>query len=330
MTEIREMPQTFEAEQALLGAILANSAAFHQCFEIVESAHFSDPLHGRLFDALAQLIERGQVANVLGLNAYFVNDTDLAAAGGAPYLVRLMAASVNAYDAAGCARLIRDGSLRRRLIGMAKEALTAAYEPSPERSAADDIEALERGLFALASAGHDSGFAPFDRSLADALKAAEAANKHDGQWAGLATGLRAIDTILGGLHPSDLVVLAGRPSMGKTALATNIAFHAASTYRAEQDAEGRPRRVDGAVVGFFSLEMSAEQLATRILAEQAGVSSERIRRGELRPDEFDRVLAVAAQLKQIRSTSTTRQLSASLACARARDGSSAPTALAWW
>jgi replicative DNA helicase len=293
------VPQTFEAEQALLGAILTNNAAFHQCSEIVEPGHFSDPLHGRLFDALARLIERGQVANVLGLKAYFVNDADLATAGGAPYLVRLMAASVNAYDAAGCARLIRDGALRRRLIGLAREALTAAYEPSPERSAADDIEALERGLFALASAGHDCGFATFDQSLAGALKAAEAAHKRDGLWAGLATGLPAIDRLLGGLHPSDLVVLAGRPSMGKTALATNIAFHAARTYRTEQDADGRPRTVDGAVVGFFSLEMSAEQLATRILAEQADVPSERIRRGELPSDEFDRVLAIAAQLERI-------------------------------
>jgi replicative DNA helicase len=298
MTESRELPHNFEAEQALLGAILMNNAAFHHCSEIVESSHFSDPLHGRLFDALARLIERGQIANLLALKAYFGNDADLATAGGPPYLARLIGASVNAYDAAGCARLIRDGSLRRRLIRVANEALTAAYEPSPERSAADDIEALERGLFALASTGHDSGFAPFGRSLAGALKAAEAAHKRDGQWAGLATGLPAIDRLLGGLHPSDLVVLAGRPSMGKTALATNIAFHAARTYRAEQDAEGRPRTVDGAVVGFFSLEMSAEQLANRILAEQAGVPSERIRRGELRPDEFDRVLAVAAQLER--------------------------------
>ena len=223
---------------------------------------------------------------MLGLNAYFVNDTDLAAAGGAPYLVRLMAASVNAYDAAGCARLIRDGSLRRRLIGMAKEALTAAYEPSPERSAADDIEALERGPFALGERlllQRLRAVRPLAGGRAQGRRSREQARRPMGGSGHRPPGDRHDR---GGLHPSDLVALAGRPSMGKTALATNIAFHAASTYRAEQDAEGRPRRVDGAVVGFFSLEMSAEQLATRILAEQAGVSSERIRRGELRPDEL--------------------------------------------
>jgi replicative DNA helicase len=150
-----------------------------------------------------------------------------------------------------------------------------------------------------ASGDPDGGFSPFGHSLAGALKAAEAAHQRDGQWAGLATGLPSIDRLLGGLHRSDLVVLASRPSMGKTALGTNIAFHAAHAHRAEPDGEGRPRTVDGAVVGFFSLEMSTEQLATRILAEQAGVPSERIRRGELRPDEFDRVRAVAAQFMQI-------------------------------
>ena len=296
---MRETPQSFEAEQALLGAILANNAAYHNCAELLTPQHFSDPLHGKMWDTIAKLIERGQVVNLFSLKAYFEQEPDLKAAGGPSYLARMMAASVHAIDAPTFARIIRDTAIRRRIIAVADDALASAYAPRPDDTAAEQIERLEKGLYDIAEGAIDEGFARFTTGLTKAISAADAAHKRDGKLTGISTGLRGLDDLLGGLHRSDLVILAGRPSMGKTALATNIAVHAASQHRTEQGPDGQPRTVDGARVGFFSLEMSCEQLATRILADKAGVSSERVRRGQLSSAEFDRVLTASTALESL-------------------------------
>ncbi len=238
---MKELPHNFEAEQALLGAILVNNAAYHNVSDILLGRHFADPLHGKLYDAVSKLIERGQMVTAVTLKTYVESDHDLSAAGGSAYLARMVVASVHALDAATFARLIRDAAMRRQLITLANDALASAYAPQAEDTAAEQVELLERGLYELASDGAEGGFRPFGANLTRAVSAAEAAHSRSGALAGISTGLAEMDRILGGLHRSDLIILAGRPSMGKTALATNIAFAAAHAHRSEPDFEGKPR-----------------------------------------------------------------------------------------
>jgi replicative DNA helicase len=299
MTEPRELPHNFEVEQALLGAILMSNSAYHRVSEFLRPEHFADPLLGRLYGALAVLIERGQTVNALVLKTYAEQDEGLKAVGGAKYLAQLASASVNAFDAAGLGGVVRDLAVRRQLITVATSALAAAYAPEPEDTAAGQIERLERDLYQLAETRTERDFWSFTDLLANTIQSAVAAHSRTGKLTGISTGLAALDELLGGLHKSDLVILAGRPSMGKTALVTNIAFAAARAHRQEPGPDGKPCTVDGASVGFFSLEMSAQQLTTRILAEQAGVPSDHIRRGKLSGSEMERLLSVAPDLERL-------------------------------
>ncbi|HET6221475.1 MAG TPA: DnaB-like helicase N-terminal domain-containing protein, partial [Dongiaceae bacterium] len=267
---LREPPHNFEAEQALLGAVLVNNAAYQRVAEFLRPEHFADPLHGKLFDSLSRLIERGQVVSAVTLKTYIEQDEDMKAAGGATYLARLAAASVHVIDAASFGKAVHDLYLRRQLIDLGEGVVNGAFGTGDvEDTAISQIETAEKKLYDLASSGQtEGGFKPFRAALTEATLAAEAAYHRVGQLTGVASGLFQLDQLLGGLHRSDLIILAGRPSMGKTALATNIAFNAARAYR-EEHVDGAQKVVDGAVVGFFSLEMSAEQLATRMISEQA-------------------------------------------------------------
>jgi replicative DNA helicase len=297
---LREPPHNFEAEQALLGAVLINNAAYQRVAEFLRPEHFADPLHGKIFDSLSRLIERGQVVSAITLKTYFEQDEDMRTAGGAAYLARLAAASVHVIDAAAFGRTVHDLYLRRQLIDLGEGVVNGAFAGDVEETALSQIETAEKKLYDLASSGQtEGGFKPFRAALTEATVAAEAAYHRVGQLTGVASGLFQLDQLLGGLHKSDLIILAGRPSMGKTALATNIAFNAAKAYREEHGADGRPKTVDGAVIGFFSLEMSSEQLATRILAEQAMVPSEKIRKGELISSDFDKVLSISHALEHL-------------------------------
>jgi replicative DNA helicase len=296
----REPPHNFEAEQALLGSILVNNAAYHRVAEFLKGEHFADPLHGRLFEALKRLIERGQLVSAVTLKTYVESDEDMKAAGGAAYLAGLAAASVHVIDAGDFGRQVHDLFLLRELIALGQDVVNGAFKPTLDETAIEQIESAEKKLYDLASVGQtDGGFKQFKTALTEAIVAAEAAYNRDGQLTGVATGLTQLDQLLGGLHKSDLLILAGRPSMGKTALATNIAFHAAINYKESHSADGTTKVSDGAVVGFFSLEMSAEQLANRILSEQAGISSEKIRKGELASTDFDRVLSISRTLEHL-------------------------------
>jgi replicative DNA helicase len=300
LAAVREPPHNFEAEQALLGSILVNNAAYHRVAEFLKGEHFADPLHGKLFDALARLIERGQLVSAITLKTYIESDEDMKAAGGAAYLAGLAAASVHVIDAGDFGRLVHDLFLLRQLIELGQDVVNGAFKPTLDETAVEQIEIAEKKLYDLASVGQtDGGFRPFRAALTEAMVAAEAAYNRAGQLTGVATGLTQLDQLLGGLHKSDLLILAGRPSMGKTALATNIAFNAVKAYREEHGEDGKPKVIDGAVVGFFSLEMSAEQLANRILSEQAGISSEKIRKGEMASGDFDRVISVSQELEHL-------------------------------
>ena len=293
-------PANTEAEQALLGAMLLNNAAYGRVAEFLEAVHFANPVHGRIYAAIARLIDRGQIANPITLKNLFDQDGALAELGGAAYLARLAAAAVTIINAEAYGRTIHDLHLRRELITLGQDVVTEAYRHDLDDPAVTQIERAEEKLFALATTGQaEGGFREFGAALTAAIKNAEAAFKRDGRTVGVATGFTDLDKKLGGLHPSDLVILAGRPSMGKSAMATNIAFHAAKAYRESRGADGSKIAEDGAVVGFFSLEMSAEQLATRLLAEESGISSDKIRRGEVRREHFDKFVNASQRLAQV-------------------------------
>ncbi|MBT3791975.1 MAG: replicative DNA helicase [Rhodospirillales bacterium] len=298
--DVPDLPHNFEAEQALLGAILINNEAHTRVSEFLLGEHFYDPVHGRIYDACAKLIERHQVANPVTLQSLFEGDEALSDAGGAKYLGRLAATAVTVINAGDYGRTLFDLHLRRKLIELSGEIRTEAASPDLDTSAIRQIETTEQHLFDLATTGeYEGGFRSFTDVLTTTIEMAEAAYKRDGKLTGTTTGFTDMDKLLGGLQPSDLVILAGRPSMGKTALATNIAYNAAKACRMVVNEQGQKTVADGAVVGFFSLEMSSEQLATRILAEASGISSDRIRKGELSNKEFQKVVEANQELARI-------------------------------
>ena len=296
----RTPPHNFEAEMALLGAILSNNRAFDKVAEFLEAKHFADARHGRIFEAMKRLIDAGQIADPITLKNFFEADGALDDIGGSAYLARLAASVVSILNVEDYGRTVHDRALRRDLISIGEDVVNRAHGYELGLDALDQIEMAEENLYQLATSGdYEGDFTPFNTALREAINIAEAAYKRDGNLAGVATHLVDLDKQLGGLHSSDLLILAGRPSMGKTALATNIAFNAASAYREEVQEDGSRKVVDGAVVGFFSLEMSAEELATRILAEHSGISSHRIRRGEVTAEEFPRLVEASNTLSHV-------------------------------
>ena len=221
-------PSNLQAEQALLGALLANNKAYERVSEFLVPEHFADPLHGRIFQAIARRIEAGQLADAVTLKAEFEHSGVLEEVGGTAYLAQLLTAMVGIINAGEYGRAIYDAWLRRQLIDIGETVVNHAFGADPELDGTKQIEAAEQQLFDLATDGGTSGgFVTFERALTEAIQGAERAFRRSGSVSGLSTGLRDLDAKMGGLHPSDLLILAGRPGMGKTALATKIAFGAA-------------------------------------------------------------------------------------------------------
>jgi len=296
-TPFRTPPHNVEAEQALLGAILITNDAAAQVSSFLVAAHFFEPAHGRIYDAALALIDRGQIANPTTLRAVFERDPALTEVGGADYLKRLTGAAVTIINVEDYGRLIYDLALRRQLIAIGQDMVNIAFDSKLEETATNQIQDAEQRLYNLAEKGkYEGGFRSFRQALTEAVNDAEAARKRDGHLTGVTTGFRDLDEKLGGLHRSDLIILAGRPSMGKTALATNLAFNAAMAHL-DAEREGREDRSEGAGVAFFSLEMSAAQLAARILAEATGITSERLRRGTLTNDDFDTLVTQSQRIE---------------------------------
>jgi len=289
-------PSNSQAEQALLGALLANNRAYERVSEFLAPEHFADPIHGRIFQAIARRVESGQLADAVTLKAEFDHSGILEEVGGTAYLARLLTAMVGIINAGEYGRAIHDAWLRRQLIDIGETVVNKAFGANPELDGGQQIEAAEQSLFDLAMHGsNDGGFVSFERALTTAIIDAERAFRRSGHVSGLTTGLRDLDAKTGGLHPSDLVILAGRPGMGKSSLACKIAFGAAKALHSE--ARARDGNVQPpATVAIFSLEMSADQLATRLLAEQSQVSSDRIRKGEILQKDFDRFVQVSRTL----------------------------------
>ncbi|MBI1216128.1 MAG: replicative DNA helicase [Alphaproteobacteria bacterium] len=290
--EYRVMPHNEEVEQALLGALLVNNKSLEKVSEYLRPEHFYNAVHGRIYEAIVKFVDRGQDASPITLKNYFEKDEDLAHVGGGQYLADLASHIISVVNVDDYGRTIYEMHLRRALVALGEDVVNDAYDHDVDVTASQQIEGAEKRLFDLATAGDfKGGFVTFRDSLTKAITQAQAAYQREGLITGVTTGLLDIDKKLGGLQKSDLLILAGRPSMGKTSLATNIAFNAARAYLESGGSEG-------AVVGFFSLEMSAEQLATRILADLTSVGSDKIRRGELKDTDFHKFVEASQQLSQ--------------------------------
>ncbi|MGF1625895.1 MAG: replicative DNA helicase [Alphaproteobacteria bacterium] len=296
---LRLQPHNFEAEAALLGALLANNSAYDKVSDYLQPEHFADGAHGRIFAAIGRLIGAGQLANPVTLKNYFDKDAALEDIGGADYLAELAGSVVTSSNAGDYGRLIYDLYLRRQLITLGDDILHDARSFDIELQATAQIEQAEQRLFDLATTGEiERGFQDFRVALTKAIDITESAFRREGRISGVPSGFRDLDAKLGGLHASDLIILAARPSMGKTALATNIAFNAATSVTRDTDERGETVELRHPVA-FFSLEMSAEQLAMRVIAEKVGVSSEKLRRGELGSAQFESLVRASRELAEL-------------------------------
>ena len=297
----RQAPHNLEAEQALLGAILVNNEALDRVSGFLSPDHFFDPLHGRIYETLATLIHAGKTATPITVKTFFENAEPIDANMTVPqYLGRLAANATTIINAAEYGRTVYDLATRRALIIIGEDMVNTAYESAVDHAPKAQIEEAESRLYSLAEQNkYGQGFETFRSALTNAIEMANSAFQRSGHLSGAATGLADLDNKLGGLQRSDLIILAGRPSMGKTALATNIAYNVAKAYHGERRAGGSMETTDGGIVGFFSLEMSSEQLATRLLSGQAEIGSEKIRRGMIEEAEFRKLSEVAAEMSRI-------------------------------
>jgi len=292
----RHLPSNDRAEMALLGALLANNKAYERISEFLAPEHFVDPVHGRIYQAIVRRVEAGQLADAITLKAEFEHSGLLDEVGGTAYFAQLLTSMVGIINAGEYGKAVHDAWLRRQLIDIGEVVVNNAFGAEAEIDGRQQIELAESALFRLATqGGNDGGFITFERALTEAILGAERAFRRSGHVSGLTTGLHDLDKKIGGLHTSDLMILAGRPGMGKSALATKIAFGAARALMQEARAED-PNGVPKGSVAIFSLEMSAEQLATRLLAEESRVSGDRIRRGEIGQRDFDRFVQVSREI----------------------------------
>jgi len=284
-----KQPSNLEAEQALLGSILVNNDIIDEVSSIISSVIFYDPAHVKIYEVIESLNNKGMIANPITLKNFFEKDNMLNDVGGTEYLVKLTRFSGSPKQAVDYAKIIHEMYLRRELVLISdKLSADTLKANSQEQNAENIIEGTEKSLFDLAERGSFSqSFLKFNEALDQTIEMATLAMKSDQGIVGVPTGLADLDEKLGGLHKSDLVILAGRPGMGKTALATNIAYHAAQNLLSKQEKSS---------IAFFSLEMSSEQLSTRILSEQARIKSDDIRRGKVTETEINRYIETSRNI----------------------------------
>ena len=289
----KTLPSNQEAEQGLLGALMIDNRSIERVSEILRPEHLYIPVHQRIYDSILTMNDRGQTATPVTLKNYFDEDPDLADLGGAEYLAELAASVMTVTNVEDYARRLYDLHMRRELITLGSDIVNDSYEHTLDTDAENIVERAEAQLFSLAESGtNQGGFVTLRDSVLVALDHAEKAFQSDGGVTGCTSGLRDVDKKLGGFQNSDLLILAGRPSMGKTALATTWAFNAAKAYA---DSGGK----EGAVTAFFSLEMSADQLAGRILSMVSGISGDAIKKGTISQAEFANFVSAAQMMPQI-------------------------------
>ncbi len=287
--QFKELPNNIEAEQAVIGSILVSNDIFDEISTIISSINFYDPMHQKIFEAIESLIYKGMLSNPITLKNYFEDEKDDLNV--PEYLVKITKFSTSVRQAVEYSKIIYDMFVRRELIKISEQTIDSAKLNEIDTNGQTIIENSERLLFDLAEKGSfNSSLIKFDEAMKQTIEMASAAYKNDEGIVGVPTGLRDLDDKLGGLHQSDLIIIAGRPSMGKTSLATNIAFNAAQKL---QD-NGKKSSI-----AFFSLEMSSEQLSTRIISEQARISSNDIRRGRISDEQFDKFLETSKNIAEL-------------------------------
>ncbi len=295
-----ELPHNVEAEAALLGALMIDNRIAEDVQIKLRSEHFYEPVHGRLYDAILKLIDRNMVANPVTLKPMFEADEAIKTLGGTAYLAQLTGSGAALIGARDFATQIYDLALLRELVSVGRDMATRALDTSEAISPKEQIEEAEVALYRVAEQGGESGSVKtFGQATRMAVELAEKALNAGGGLSGVTTGLDTVNSKTGGLHHSDLVILAGRPGMGKTALATNFAFNAARRWVRDEEDGIEPSKSVGAKVAFFSLEMSADQLATRILSEQSGISSENLRMGKISQTDFRNLARASAELESL-------------------------------
>ena len=289
--QFKELPNNIEAEQAVIGSILVSNDIFDDVSIIIDNKKFYDPVHQKIFAAIENLISKGMLANPITLKNYFENDNSLAELEGHEYLVKLTKFSTTIRQAIEYSRIVYDMHIRRELIKISETMTENASNKILDLPGNKIIEDSERLLFDLAEKGSlNTSFIKFDQALNYTIEMASNAFKNEEGIVGVPTGLTDLDDRLGGMHNSDLLIIAGRPSMGKTALATNIAFHAAKKLQEKGTKSS---------IAFFSLEMSSEQLSTRILAEQSRIKSNDIRRGRISEEQFDKFIETSKNISEL-------------------------------
>ncbi|MDA8701999.1 replicative DNA helicase [Candidatus Pelagibacter bacterium] len=287
--QFKELPNNIEAEQAVIGSILLNNEIFDEISTIISGINFYDPMHQKIFDAIDNLIYKGMLANPITLKNYFEDEKDDLNV--PEYLVKITKFSTSVRQALEYSKIVYDMFVRRELIKISEQTMDSAKLSELDTTGQNIIENTEKSLFDLAEKGSfNSNLVKFDSAMRQTIEMASAAYKNEEGIVGVPTGLRDLDDKLGGLHQSDLVIIAGRPSMGKTSLATNIAFNAAQKL---QDSGKKSS------IAFFSLEMSSEQLSTRIISEQARISSNDIRRGRISEEQFDKFLETSKNIADL-------------------------------
>ena len=286
-----QVPKNIEAEQTILGSILANNEIFDEVTDQLDESYFFDPIHQKIYKIIANLISKGLLANPVTIKNFFNSKEELIEIGGIDYLVKLTKVSTTKNQIKYYSQLLSDLYIRRQLINISEETLEESKNKDLEISGTNILENTERKLFEIAERGEfQRSFVTFKDALKETIDMATAAYKNDQGIVGVPSGLTDLDDRLGGLHKQDLLIIAGRPSMGKTALATNIAFNASLNIKKNNLKTS---------VAFFSLEMSSEQLSTRILSEQSRIKSNDIRRGKINQDDFERFIEASKNLEML-------------------------------
>jgi len=294
------LPSNIEAEAALLGALMLDNRLVEDVGLKLKPHHFHEPVHGRIYEAILKLTDKNMVANPVTLRPMFEGDEPMKEIGGPGYLATLTGSGATLIAARDFAQQVYDLALLRSLIGVGRDLVESALDTSEDVAPLEKIEQAETELYKVAEEGGAEGKAQsFAEATKEALRTAEKALNSGGHLSGITTGLDSLNTKIGGLHNSDLLIVAGRPGMGKTSLATNIAFAAAQRYSRDIEDGIEAEKSAGAAVAFFSLEMSADQLATRILAEQSKISSENLRMGRISKQEFRELARAAAELESL-------------------------------
>ena len=287
----KQMPCNIEAEQALIGSILVSNDIYDEIATLIDSNKFHDPIHVKIFETIEKLIAKGLLANPITLKNYFENNEGLKELGGQEYIIKITKFSGSLKQAIDYANIVHEMHVRRELIKISESVLNEASNNEVATAGELIIQNAEKSLFELAERGHFSrSFLKFDNALKQTIEMAKNAYQNEEGIVGVPTGLSELDAKLGGMHKQDLVIIAGRPSMGKTALATNIAFHAAKNIE---------KKEKKSTVAFFSLEMSSEQLATRILSEQSRIKSNDIRRGKVAENEFEKFIETSKNISDL-------------------------------